>query len=390
VFLGKSKEKVKVDAKVLEGLQKEFGYWYPMDYRGSGKDLIQNHLAFSIFIHTAVFPKKNWPRAFGVNGWVTVDGNKMSKSLGNVIPVRIMIKEFGADASRFTVLSGGEGLDDANWDSEMAKSMRSKLGQLLKFYKEHYGKGTDKKRSIDSWMESKLQEIIRGATQAMEQTMFRSALQWSYFELQRALRWYLRRAGTLNKELMQMVIESQLLMLAPFTPHTCEEGWEIIGKEPFISVAEWPKYDDSKIDKDSFRAEEIIKQSLDDTLAVLKLSKITKPKEITFFVAMPWKYGLYALLKEQESRDFRQLMQVVMSKDEFKRYAKDITKIIPKVLKSGIGHLLSYELELKSLQESKGFFERELRCGVKIEPAEISKESKARQALPGKPAILVK
>jgi leucyl-tRNA synthetase len=107
ILLGKGK---KPKVKRIEQMRKEFSYWYPFDFNSSGKDLIQNHLTFALFNHTAIFPQKLWPNGYGLNGWVTVDGQKMSKSLGNFIMMRDLSAKYGADTSRFTIMAGGEGL----------------------------------------------------------------------------------------------------------------------------------------------------------------------------------------------------------------------------------------------------------------------------------------
>ncbi len=376
---------------VWDEMKAEFDYWYPMDFRNSGKDLIQNHLTFSIFIHTAIFKKENWPGSFGVNGWVTVDGNKMSKSLGNFIPMRNMVKEFGPDASRFTVLSGGEGLDDANWDTELAKSMKPKIRKLLEFCVENYNKGTDQVRAIDTWMESTLNRIIKQATDVMEKTNFRSALQISYFELQRAIKWYQRRCGEPNKDMMNKVIEAQILLLAPFIPFFAEEAWERIGKQGLVSVAPWPEFDETKIDSNAELAEEMIRSTREDIFAVLKLANVSKPKKIQLFVAEKWKYKLFSELKVllEQTRDMKEIMGKVMQDDEFKKHGKQVTTMIQHALKKGIDNVLSQDIEFKAIRESVEFFKDDFKCPIDLINADKSKESKARKAMPGKPAILV-
>lgn len=390
IFQGKDVE-CKISKKLMQELRQEFEYWYPLDFRGSGKDLIQNHMTFLIFIHTAMFPKKHWPKSFGVNGWVTVDGNKMSKSLGNVIPVRKMVNKFGADASRFTVLNGGEGLDDANWDSDLAKSMKIKIQALLGFCTKHYNKGTDQQREIDEWMESTLNRIIKQTTQAMEKTFFRSALQLSYFELQRSVKWYLQRCTAPNKKVMNHVIETQILLLAPITPFFAEEAWEKIGKKPFVSTAKWPEFDKSKINKDVELAEDIIKSTREDIFAVLKLAHISKPKKIQLFVAESWKFKLFSQLKTilEKTRDMKEIMSKVMQDSELKKHGKHIAKLVSHTLRKGVDDLLSQKVELKAINESSKFFENEFKCEIEIMSADESKENKARKAMPGKPAILV-
>jgi leucyl-tRNA synthetase len=65
----------------LDVLRNEFEYWYPLDLRVSGKDLIGNHLTMSLYNHTAIWPDQPemWPRSFFTNGHVMIDHEKMSK-----------------------------------------------------------------------------------------------------------------------------------------------------------------------------------------------------------------------------------------------------------------------------------------------------------------------
>ena len=73
----------------LKVMRQEFEYWYPMDLRGSGKDLIRNHLTMSLYNHAAIWEDhKYMPRGFFCNGWVLVNGDKMSKSKGNFRTIR--------------------------------------------------------------------------------------------------------------------------------------------------------------------------------------------------------------------------------------------------------------------------------------------------------------
>ncbi|MEM2362835.1 MAG: leucine--tRNA ligase, partial [Candidatus Nezhaarchaeales archaeon] len=84
--------------ELLEEIRREFLYWYPVDLRGSGKDLVPNHLTFFLFHHTAIFPEELWPQGITVNGIVMVEGEKMSKSKGNFVTLNDAIASYGADA----------------------------------------------------------------------------------------------------------------------------------------------------------------------------------------------------------------------------------------------------------------------------------------------------
>ncbi|HYX72045.1 MAG TPA: class I tRNA ligase family protein, partial [Nitrososphaera sp.] len=105
----------KVDADTVEQIRNEFNYFYPVDSRHSGRDLVPNHLTFFIFNHVAIFEKKNWPRQIVVNGSVLMEGKKMSKSLGNIIPLRAAIREYGTDTIRLAMLVSAEILQDADF-----------------------------------------------------------------------------------------------------------------------------------------------------------------------------------------------------------------------------------------------------------------------------------
>ncbi|KAJ6394930.1 hypothetical protein OIU77_024027 [Salix suchowensis] len=103
----------KIEPSILNKMKQEFTYWYPFDLRVSGKDLIQNHLTFSIFNHTAIMAKHHWPRGFRCNGHIMLNSEKMSKSTGNFRTLRQSIDEFSADATRFSLADAGDGVDDA-------------------------------------------------------------------------------------------------------------------------------------------------------------------------------------------------------------------------------------------------------------------------------------
>lgn len=253
-------------------MKKEFEYWYPHDFRNSGKDLIQNHLTFYLFNHVAIFPKKYWPKGIGVNGWVTVDGQKMSKSLGNMIPVREMAEQFGADASRITMLSGGEGLDDPNWDSNLAISLKLKFSNILDVINEYYGKGRKDINNFDLLAESRSNRLLREISVFMEDTMFRTSIQKIFFDYWRVIKDYLGvTENNPNKLIFKSLIENYLIMISVFCPHFCEEVWEHIGKKGYISLATWPESDEKKIDEKLEKQAENVDKTVSDIMNVLKI-----------------------------------------------------------------------------------------------------------------------
>ena len=75
----------KIPEDITEKIQKEFQYWYPLNWRLSAKDLVGNHLSFHMFHHAAIFPQKYWPKGITVFGMGLLEGQKMSSSKGYLV-----------------------------------------------------------------------------------------------------------------------------------------------------------------------------------------------------------------------------------------------------------------------------------------------------------------
>jgi leucyl-tRNA synthetase len=109
-----------------------------MDLRCSGKDLIRNHLTMSLYNHAAVWEdEKLMPRSIFCNGFMILNGEKMSKSTGNFLTVRDCIEQFGVDATRITLADAGDGLDDANFETDVANASILKLFTFEKWIVDH-------------------------------------------------------------------------------------------------------------------------------------------------------------------------------------------------------------------------------------------------------------
>lgn len=395
VFLGKKNKNLKVDKATVEKMKTEFEYFYPVDFRNSGKDLIQNHLTFFLFNHCTIFPEKYWPEGIGVNGWVTVNGEKMSKSKGNFILMRDLPKKFGVDASRFTTLNSGEGLSDTNFEIAAAKGMSFKLEQLYNFCIESYNKGHKEKQDIDKWLESKLNEIIRNSKKLMDEALFKSALQLIFFELQNAIKWYLRRTNNRpNKETLNKIIEIQVLLLSPFCPFICEEIWEKIGKKDFVAKAEWPKYNEKNIKQKLNQSEELIRTTMQDINAIKKITKIQHPKKITIYPAPGWKRKLlHQITSQKQKTKLKDIMSKVAKDKELREYIKEIPSFIQQLDKKIDDYTNNVEInELELLQSAKEFLQNEFNCEIVIEKKlketpDLANHTK--KAMPFKPAIFI-
>lgn len=120
----------------LETMRREFEYWYPLDMRVSGKDLIGNHLTFCLYVHTALFSQEYWPRSMRVNGHLLLNGEKMSKSTGNFLTLDDAVKKYGADATRVALADAGDGIEDANFEETVANQIILRLHTLKEWSEE--------------------------------------------------------------------------------------------------------------------------------------------------------------------------------------------------------------------------------------------------------------
>lgn len=422
VFLGignleKVSKETGLDQSILKQIRNEFLYFYPLDSRHSGRDLVPNHLTFMVFIHTAIFPENLWPRQIAVNGIVLMEGQKMSKSLGNIIPLREAISLFGADPLRLSVLATAELLQDANFSSSLAKSMNERLERLYRFATEvsRMGKETTSGSLalIDKWMVSRLQEHIKTATEAMDKLMVRKAIHSALYLLDQDFQWYLRRiaeekdsperTAAINKVFRDM-LDAQVRMLAPVTPHICEELWEKMGGKGFISLAKWPKFDERKVNVQAEENESLIMNVLEDTSNILRAIKIA-PKKICYYAAAPWKWKVYlkALEKSVSTQiALNDLMKEAMADPDLRGIAEKVAKFAREVLdevkrmpEEKKRRLLQVGIinEEEVLKGAEDFLKREF--GAKIEayseedPQRYDPKKRAQLAEPCRPAIFI-
>ena len=418
VFLGIGEveqiaKKTGISPDVLDGMRREFLYFYPLDSRHSAHELIPNHLTFMIFNHTAIFPEELWPRQIVTNGVVTMEGAKMSKSFGNIIPLREGLAAYGADPIRLSVLATAELLQDADFSSAVAKAMLEKLEKLYRIVLQtlQTEETTEKRETrgglttVDRWMLSRLQEHIKKATEAMERLEVRKAIQTILFELDQDLQWYQKRIKNCGKtNVIKEVLRNQILMLAPFAPHISEELWEKLDGKGFVSLAPWPRPDETKVDIKAEESEALIMGVLEDTRNILKATK-TKPRKIFYYTAAPWKWHVYlkAIEKSVEGRITQSaLMKEFLRDPEFKAKARELADFAGKIIeeinqippeKKRRLIMVGRINEAQVLKEAEDFLRDELNAELMIleekEAQLYDPKGKARLARPLRPAIYI-
>jgi len=409
IFYGKGNtqtisEQIKIPAEQLDEMRNEFLYWYPLDLRISAKELLPNHLTFFLFQHTALFPD-HLPRAVGVNGMLSIESKKMSKSKGNFITMKDALNQFGADATRCALLLGGEGMNDPDWRADTVQDFKTKLHGFQSLADNIIENAKHPQTGhMEDWLISVLQQKIKTVTQNMETLKTRTALENALFEIWNDFRWYIRRTEKIDSNVLKQALETWTLLLAPFAPYMCEELWNKMGHEDFVSVAKWPTYDEKKVDVTAEETESLVKNVLEDTSNILKATKIV-PKQIYYYSAASWKWKAYlTALKKSESGNINigELMKELMTDPELKPVAGKLAKFVQGLLQE-INRMpediKQKQLQVGALNESKlletakTFFEKEFNVKLHIYTEDDSSikdpQQKARFAKPYRPAIYI-
>ena len=395
--------KLGIEKTVLEQVRQEFLYWYPVDLRNSGKDLVGNHLCFFILHHVALFEQKYWPRAIGVNGFMLAEGRPMHKSQGNFMPLWKACAEFGADAVRCTILLAAEGMDDPDWRRDNARDLQSRLESFLRLIEEK-SKYTERAEygHLEKWLTSKVQARSRTVSESLQKLKTRTALSSAIYDVWNDLRWYERRAEKADATVIKNTLSVWTRLMAPFAPHLAEECWQMMGQDGYVSTAKWPDFGEVGIDFQADELEGIVKQILEDTQEIITTTKIV-PKKIHYYSAAKWKWRVLTEALQRADRQPETLDGLIRDMISAKVAAqKDLPKFAAKIVKQvrtmptdlrkrriSVG-----ELDEKGvLAESKAFLSRELRVPVEIHTEDDSglydPKMRSRLAEPYRPAIFI-
>ncbi|CAK9327095.1 unnamed protein product [Citrullus colocynthis] len=254
VFCGAAEPKsTGIPQSILNKMKQEFEYWYPFDLRVSGKDLIQNHLTFCIYNHTAIMPRRHWPRGFRCNGHIMLNSEKMSKSTGNFRTLREAIEEFSADATRFSLADAGDGVDDANFVFETANAAILRLTKEIAWMEDilqadsaSFLRTGPPSTYADRVFENEINIAVKMTEQNYKDYMFREALKTGFYDLQAARDEYRFScgAGGMNRDLVFRFMDVQTRLITPICPHYAEHVWRnLLKKEGFVVNAGWPSAD---------------------------------------------------------------------------------------------------------------------------------------------------
>ncbi|MGD1835878.1 MAG: leucine--tRNA ligase [Nitrososphaeraceae archaeon] len=364
-------KKIGAPSSLIHDIRNEFLYFYPVDSRHSGRDLIPNHLSFFIFNHIAIFESKFWPKQIVVNGSVMMEGKKMSKSIGNIIPLRQAISNYGADTIRLSILISAELLQDADFSFTIAKSIRSKLSDIYSFsiFFQNHLKSlefhdsnilTDLESSLylyisenctlnleDNWLISKLQNSILEINFLLDNLRIRDIIHKILYVFDQDIQLYKKFVDSMQYDKKQYKTSNTILLLyfiirikiiSIFAPFICEEIWHKFGNKDFIINSPWPSIHEDKIDPLAIESENFIINLVNDINKIIKVTKKSFTK-IYVYCSNNQKKLIYkkilTTIAIKKEKNFSNIMKLIISDQETYFARKDpnlIKKIVDDIL----------------------------------------------------------
>ncbi len=212
-------------------------YWLPVDWYNGGMEHVTRHLIYSRFWHKFLFDMGLVPTAEpyakrSAQGLILgPDGDKMSKSKGNVVDPNDVVEEYGADVLRVYILFMGDYGSAAPWSDAGVRGCKRFIERIAALADVAQGNGETPR------LNSKLHKTIRKVSSDIEEMKFNTAIA--------AMMTFLNdvdEAGALTTDELSLFIR----LVSPFAPHIAEEIWERLGHNDLCSLAEWPEYDASK------------------------------------------------------------------------------------------------------------------------------------------------
>ncbi|KAF4818500.1 Leucine--tRNA ligase [Colletotrichum siamense] len=290
----------KISKDTLESMRRSFEYFYPLDLRSSGKDLIGNHLTFFLYIHLAIFTPEYWPRGIRTNGHLMLNGEKMSKSTGNFLTMQDVARKFGADAARIGLADAGDTNGDSNFEEDVANQAILRLYTLREWcddvVKNKSELRTGEFNFFDKVFNNEMNVIAKEAIQQYTDTSYKLALKASFYDFNNALSFYRESCSSIkmHHDLVIRFIELQCLLIAVVAPHWAESVWvEILGKPTSIQQATFPEIPETDAALTAARKYISVTASNVNSAESLQLKKKAKGKETSFDPKKPKKLTVF-------------------------------------------------------------------------------------------------
>ncbi len=217
--------------------KESLNYWMPVDWYNGGMEHVTRHLIYSRFWHRFLYDIGEVPCAEPyakrtAQGLILgPDGDKMSKSKGNVVDPLDVVDAYGADVLRVYVLFMGDYASAAPWNDASVRGCKRFLDRVAGLCDMVSGEGVTAK------LETAFHKTVKKVSEDIEDMKFNTAI-----AAMMSLVNDIYDNGSLTKD--ELITLAKILN--PFAPHITEEIYEALGGEGMVAVAAWPTWDEAK------------------------------------------------------------------------------------------------------------------------------------------------
>ena len=219
--------------------EEKLKYWLEVDQYNGGMEHVTRHLIYSRFWHRflydiGVVPTKEPYKKRTTHGLILgPDGNKMSKSKGNVVNPDDIVKEYGADTLRTYIMFIGDFSLSAAWSDNGVKGAKKFLDRVVRI----------KDFTVDEDVYNKELES------AMHSMIKKVSLDYKDMKFNTAIAAMMSYVNLLYKEekVSLKYVKPLLQLLNPVAPHVTEEVWQLLNCGGYIFESTWPEYDEEKM-----------------------------------------------------------------------------------------------------------------------------------------------
>ena len=212
-------------------------YWMPVDWYNGGMEHTTLHLLYSRFwskflydIDTVPYKEPYLKRTS--HGMILGEnGEKMSKSRGNVVNPDDIVRDYGADTMRLYEMFIGDFEQSAPWNTQSIKGCKRFLERFYNLLDICSGEG------FTPALEKTIHKLIKKVSSDIDSMKFNTAIAAMMTALNTVY-----EAKSITKDELAVMIK----LLSPFAPHLAEEMYSALGYKELVSLAKWPEYDESK------------------------------------------------------------------------------------------------------------------------------------------------
>lgn len=385
--------KTGIPLKALEEMRNEFSYWYPVDQRHTSIPHISNHLSFYIIHHVVLFPPDLWPRMITLNEAVIREGAKMSKSKGNVIPLRDIARLYSADLFRLYISWAAELDSILDWRE---REVATVVDSLRRFTELARSAATAECSSMpvddpaSRWFIDKFNQLVANATESLERMEIRKYVQEAFFNALTIVEKYRDLAGDHYLCGVKSILKDWITILNPVIPHVTEEIHEIMGGSRYLSLSSWPQLKQPvNIELDVAMDHAIA--LLEDIREVVRLLKKT-PSKIYVIVAPAWKREV--AIKAMDGVPLKEVVDYARNTYGLKGREIEIVEAYNHFKKQPINdvRVVSSQVEYNIFKYMAKYYSHKLNASVEVlwgDEARIKGIPRYERALPLKPSIYV-